>query len=165
MNYLNNQLEEITNKALFYNQFNGIDKKMSQELLKEFLSGLYSLFECVKNSRTIDGHLNEKVDFILYFRCLPVVVAKIIDIDADLDHNVKVCKNIFKLNRTIRYVIFSDGLRYIIYHNNEGTVMLYNKMDLTNLTEKDKIKYYRMSSMDIIHEIDEVLHKTHKISH
>lgn len=165
MGYLNNQLEEITNKAIFYDQFNNINKKISHDLLLEFLSGLYGLFEFVKNARAIDGHLNDRVDFILYFRSLPVVVAKLINMDTELEHNVKVCRNIFSLNKTIRYVIFSDGLRYMIYHNNEGEVMLYNKMDLAKLTEKDKIKYSRMSSMDIIHEIDDVLHKTHKISH
>ena len=165
MNYINNQLEEITNKAIIYKQFNVINKKISNELLSEFLHGLYSLFEFVKNPRAIDGHLNDRVDFILYFRSLPVVVAKIIDMDKEINPYVNDCINMFNLNKTIKFIIFSDGIRYIIYHNNEGNIMVYNKMDLTKLTEKDKIKYSSMSSMDIIHEIDDVLHRTHKISH
>ena len=165
MDYINNRLEEITNKAIIYKQFNVINEKISSELLSEFLYGLYSLFEFVKNPRAIDGHLNDRVDFILYFRSLPVVVAKIVDMDKDVGQHVNACKNMFSLNKTIKFIIFSDGIRYIIYHNDGGNIMIYNKMDLTKLTEKDKIRYSSMGSMDIIHEIDDVLHKTHKISH
>ncbi len=165
MSYLTNRLEEISNMTIKYKQVNIINKKASQALLLEFLNGLYSLFDFAKNARAIDGHLNDRVDFILYFRSIPVVVAKIIDMDTELDYNVKVCKNIFRLNRTIKYIILSDGLLYSIYHNNEGNINIYNKMDLTKLTEEDKIKYYSMGSMEIIHEIDDELSRIHKISH
>ena len=165
MDYINNQLEEIANNARFYKQFNITGKKVSRELVSEFLYSLYNLFEFVKNPRAIDGNLNDRVDFMLYFRSLPVVVAKIIDMDIEFEQCVKVCANIFSLNKTIKYIILSDGIRYIIYHKNQGKIMLYNKMDLTKLTEKDKVKYCSMGSMNIIDEIDNVVYKTHKITY
>jgi len=165
MNYINNQLEELTNKARFYKQFNVTSRKVSWGLLSEFLYSLYNLFEFIKNPRVIDGHLNDRVDFMLYFRSLPVVVAKIIDMDTDVDRCVKDYKSIFSLNKTVKYIIFSDGIRYQIYQKKGEDIILYAKMDLSKMTELDENKYFSMGSMNIISEIDEVLCKTHKITY
>ncbi|MBC8059849.1 MAG: hypothetical protein H7Y18_04205 [Clostridiaceae bacterium] len=154
MNYNNNQLVELINKAQIYRQFNHINKRVSQELLFEFLSGIYSLFEVVKDVRAIDGYSKDVVDYVWYFQNLPVVVAKVIDMNNESDKDVKVYKNIFRLNRTVKYIILSDGFSYIIYHNNAGNIMLYKIIDLAKLTKNDKIKYSSMNDMEIIHEIE-----------